>query len=285
MRYLIVSDIHGNLPALEAVLATPEARACDAVISLGDHVGFGPQPREVHLRLEELHALMLLGNHEERLHHPADFVGYNWNMLHWTLRQLEGLNSDFPVDGRLGPVWLTHGMPGNPFSLIHKATYERDLLPILDALPEDVTHLLSGHNHIQWWIEHHGRTAFNPGSVGIPEDGEGGVAPFAVMELEGERVTLTRCQVPYDLREMARAFITSGAVEAAPEMCRSVYQTMRTGEYQGVTKLMRHISWLSREHGFEFGDQEAWEAADRTWTWLEPLSTAEFWKRAEEALL
>ena len=285
MRILILSDIHGNLPALEAVLATREAQGCESVISLGDHTGFGPQPREVQRRLEELHTRMLLGNHEERLRHPADFVGYNWTMLHWTIRQLDGMSIDFPVDDRLGPVWLTHGTPGNPYSLIHKATCETDVPPVLDALPEGVTHLLSGHNHIQWQIEHHGRTAFNPGSVGIPEDNEGGVAPFAVMELLGDRVTLERHQVSYDLRETARAFLTSGAVDIAPEMCRSVYQTMRTGEYQGVTKLMRHINRTAQERGLSFGDQEAWEIADRTWPWLEPLSTADFWKHAEEELL
>ncbi|MGN0971456.1 MAG: metallophosphoesterase family protein, partial [Aristaeellaceae bacterium] len=66
MRCLIVSDIHGNLPALEAVLASPEAAACESIISLGDQVNFGPQSREVLQRLESLHAAMLLGNHEER---------------------------------------------------------------------------------------------------------------------------------------------------------------------------------------------------------------------------
>ena len=285
MRVLILSDIHGVLPALEAVLATPAAQACEAVFSLGDHTGFGPQPREVQQRLEGLHARMLLGNHEERLRHPADFPGYNWAMLHWTARQMEGMTLDFPVDDRLGPVWLTHGTPGDPYHIIERENLTAEMSAVLDALPERVTHLISGHNHIPWRIERNGRVAFNPCSVGIPEDGEGGVAPFAVMTLEGDQVTLTRHQARYDLREAGRPFLTSGAARVAPEMCRAVYQTMRTGEYQGVLKVVRHVIRAAGGMGLSLGDQAAWEAADGTYPWLEPLSTAEFWKRAEEVLL
>ena len=285
MRVLILSDIHGNLPALEAVLATPAAAACEAVVSLGDHVNFGPQSREVQLRLEGLHARMLLGNHEERLRHLSDFPGYNWALLHWTARQMEGMRADFPTDDRIGPVWLTHGTPGDPYRLIEREHLAAEMPAVLDALPEGVTHLLSGHNHVSWQIEHHGRVAFNPCSAGIPEENEGGVAPFAVMTLADDQVSLTRHQARYDLRTVGRAFLTSGAVAVAPEMCRAVYQTMRTGEYQGVLKVVRHIIQTANSMGLSFGDQAAWEAADRAYPWLEPMSTADFWMRAEEALL
>ena len=285
MRILILSDIHGNLPALEAVLATPAAQSCETVYSLGDHTNFCPQSREVQKRLEGLHARMLLGNHEERLHHLPDFPGYNWAMLHWTARQMEGLTTDFPTDDWLGPVWLTHGTPGDPYHIIERENLAAEMSAVLEELPKGFTHLLSGHNHIPWQIEHNGRTAFNPCSVGIPEDGEGGVAPFAVMTLEDERVTLERHQARYDLREAGRAFLITGAAHIAPEMCRAVYQTMRTGEYQGVLKVVRHVIRTAQEMGLSFGDQEAWEAADRTYPWLEPVATSIFWKRAEEALL
>ena len=285
MRYLIVSDIHGNLSALEAVLATPAAGACDEIISLGDHVNFGPQSRQVQQRLEGLHARMLLGNHEERLNHLSDFPGYNWSLLHWTARQMAGLRNDFPVDDWLGPVWLTHGTPGDPYHLIEREALAADMPAELDALPAPFTHLLSGHNHVRWQLTHNGRTAFNPGSAGIPEDGEGGVSPFAVMDLDGDRVTLTRCQTTYDLRAAGRAYLTSGAVQAAPEMCRAVYQTMCTGEYQGVLKLVRHVIRTASSMGLTLADQAAWDAADRTYPWRDPLTTAEYWHRLTEELL
>ena len=71
MSTLVIADVHGNLPALEAVLAHPAAQKCTEIISLGDHVNFGPQSREVHDRLTALGAILLLGNHEERLLRPA----------------------------------------------------------------------------------------------------------------------------------------------------------------------------------------------------------------------
>ena len=61
MSTLVIADVHGNLPALEAVLAHPAAQKCTEIISLGDHVNFGPQSREVHDRLTELGAILLLG--------------------------------------------------------------------------------------------------------------------------------------------------------------------------------------------------------------------------------
>ena len=50
MPTLVLTDIHGNLPALEAVLAHPAAQKCDEIISLGDHVNFGPESLAVHDR-------------------------------------------------------------------------------------------------------------------------------------------------------------------------------------------------------------------------------------------
>ena len=51
LKILLLTDIHGNLPALEAVLNTPQARSADRVVSAGDHTGFGPCPRQVTERL------------------------------------------------------------------------------------------------------------------------------------------------------------------------------------------------------------------------------------------
>jgi len=274
MPTLIVTDIHGNLPALEAVLNTPEARRCRRIISLGDHVNFGPQSRAVHERLAALGAIMLLGNHEERLLRPGDaeFAGYNWRLLHFTARQMQGIRLDLPMDLRQGNVIFTHGTPGDPYHLL----YPEEVPGALENLPEGVTTMISGHHHLSWDITHGGRRAFNPGSAGVAEDGEGGVAPFAVMEEDG---TLTRHAARYDLQAVARAFVDTGAAQAAPEMCRAVYQTMRTGAHMGVTKFIRFIIALGREKGMSLEDEEAWKLADRQWCWMETGDSVAFWAR------
>lgn len=277
MRTLILTDIHGNLPALRAVLATPEAQSCQRVISLGDQVNFGPEPREVLCLLQERGALMLLGNHEARLAHAdaPEYAGYNWNMQRWTKAQLTGLSINFPVDVQEGGCLFTHGAPGDPFHLLEPV----DLPALLDSLPEGVTHLFSGHNHAPWLIAHHGRTACNPGSLGILEDGRGGTAPFAVMEAHGDTITVTRHCAIYDVGDTARAFLHTGCAAAAPEMSRAVLHTMRTGEYQAVLKLVRFVISLG-----DPGDAAVWREADRRWPWRESMSTPEFWHRMEASL-
>ena len=95
MKYLILNDIHGNLPALEAVLADPRAAACEQVISTGDHSGFGPCPGETAALLERIGARCLLGNHDWRARHHLEpqFQSYNWSLLHWTAERLPDLQA------------------------------------------------------------------------------------------------------------------------------------------------------------------------------------------------
>ena len=84
------------------MLAHPAAQGCTNIVSLGDHVNFGPQSRAVHERLTGLGAVMLLGNHEERLTRPADaeFDGYNWRLMRWTAEQMQGIDLRLPTDLR-----------------------------------------------------------------------------------------------------------------------------------------------------------------------------------------
>ncbi len=278
MATLILADIHGNLPALEAVLAHPAARKCTDSVSLGDHVNFGPQSRAVHDRLTALGTVMLLGNHEERLNRPADaeFDGYNWRLMRWTARQMAGVDLNLPTDLLRGDVLFTHGTPGNPYHLVHTP----DLPDVLDGLPEGVRLMISGHNHHPWDVRHNGRRAFNPGSVGMSEEGRGALAAFAV--LEGSE--LTRYETPYDFDALLRAFLQTDVTREAPEMCRMVVHVMRTAKYQGVLHLVRHVSSTAKQMGLTLADEAAWKAADRTYPWPEPLTSGEYWKQMEKSL-
>ena len=278
MSTLVLADIHGNLPALEAVLRHPAAQKCGDIVSLGDHVNFGPQSREVHERLTSLGAVMLLGNHEERLQRPADaeFDGYNWRLMRWTAQQMQGADLHLPMDLRRGRVLMTHGTPGEPYHLVQPA----EVPGVLDSLPEDVELLLSGHNHHRWDVSHGGRRAVNPGSVGMAEDGKGAVAPFLV--LEGTEVV--QYEAVYDVDEVLRAFVESGVHRLAPEMCRMVAHVMRTAEYQGVLKLVRHVSATAAAMDLTLGDEAAWKAADRTYPWAEAISSEEYWNQVEKSL-
>ena len=283
MRTLIVADIHGNMVALEAVLHSEAAQRCDRVVSLGDHTNFGPESRAVQERLASLGAIMLRGNHEDRFArlHTPEFAGYNWRTLHWTHAQMAGLPLEYPLDLREGRVLFTHGTPGDPFNLV----YPKDLPPIMGALPEGVTHLISGHSHEVWLCDFGGKIACNPGSLGMREDGAGCSAPFAVMDDADGRITITQHTAPYDGDEIARRFITTGLAQVAPEMSRVVLHTMRTGECMATLKLIRFVSARAAEMGLTLGDEEAWRAADPVFPWAEPVLTSVYWKQLEERLL
>ena len=285
MPTLVLTDIHGNLPALEAVLAQPAAQKCDEIISLGDHVNFGPESRAVHDRLTELGAVMLLGNHEERLLHPADaeFDGYNWALMRWTAQQMADVDLRLPTDLRRGNVLFTHGTPGEPYHLVQPW----EISSLLDTLPDGVTLLLSGHNHTPWDVARDGRRWVNPGSAGMQElppgsdeVGEAGLIPFCV--LEGE--TLTHHTARYDVNDVARAFLRTGAARVIPELTRAVLHVMRTAEPQGAMKLILHVRDVAAGMGLSLADEAAWKAADRTYPWPEDMTSDEYWSELEKSL-
>lgn len=285
MPTLVLTDIHGNLPALEAVLAHPAAQKCTEIISLGDHVNFGPESRAVHDRLASLGAIMLLGNHEERLLRPADaeFDGYNWALMRWTAEQMAGVDLRLPTDLRRGSVHFTHGTPGEPYHLVQPW----EISPLLDTLPDGVTLLLSGHNHTPWDVARDGRRWVNPGSAGMRElspgsdkIGKPGLAPFLV--LEGTEVSHHTAR--YDVRDVARAFIRTGAARVIPELTRAVLHVMRTAEPLGVSKLILHVRDVAAGMGLTLADESAWKAADRTYPWPEDMTSGEYWSELERSL-
>lgn len=311
MPTLVLADIHGNLPALEAILSHPAAQKCTDIVSLGDHVNFGPQSREVHDRLVGLGAVMLLGNHEERLTRPADaeFDGYNWRLMRWTAEKMRDADLNLPTDLRRGSVLFTHGTPGQPYHLVQPP----EVPALLDALPEGVDLLLSGHNHTPWDVVLGGRRAVNPGSAGMrelppkrlpwPEIGHRPIsdsdcsqspsvpstrsctvarasAPFLVLE----GTSVTHYEAEYDVCDVARAFIQTGAAYVAPELCRGVMHVIRTSEPQGALKLIRHVSAVAAKMGLTLADESAWKAADRTYPWPEAMTSEEYWHQMEKSL-
>ena len=284
MPTLVLTDIHGNLPALEAVLAHPAAQRCTEIISLGDHVNFGPQSRAVHERLTSLGAILLLGNHEERLTRPADaeFDGYNWRLMRWTAEQLQGIDLRLPTDLTRGKVRFTHGTPGEPYHLVQPA----GVPALLDAMPEG-TLLLSGHNHTPWDVVHHGRRWVNPGSLGMrelpleaTEAGAAGLAPFLILEDE----EVTHHTAHYNVDDVARAYLSTGAARIAPELTRAVLHVMLTAEPQGALKLIRHVSAVAADMGLTLADESAWKAADLTYPWAEKMTSEEYWLEQEKSL-
>jgi predicted phosphodiesterase len=200
-------DIHGNLPALEAVLAEVPEDA--AVVIGGDFVG-GPWPRQTVARLRGLddRALWLHGNADREVAAEVQ-VGMSETArrsLQWSAEQLDDEDKDFirglpltvslEVDG-LGATLFCHGSPRSDEEIITSVTSDERLRRIVRDVDEKV--VVCGHTHQQFDRVLDGRRVVNAGSIGMPYEGE--VAAY--WALLGPDVELRR--TAYDVAAMLDA--------------------------------------------------------------------------------
>ncbi len=223
MRILVISDIHANLAALEAVLA--DAGSFDRVWCLGDVVGYGPQPNECVDRVQGLRRYQCLaGNHDWAALGKLDLEDFNTDArlaALWTRQQLTPDNWRF-LSNRLelvGPFeerfTLTHGSPRHPIW-----EYILDEEVAAENFPYFTTQVcLVGHTHVPViYALHDGdvravrppldqpfplgeeRLIINPGSVGQPRDGDPR-ASYLLLDVEPATVTYRRVEYPIEVTQ------------------------------------------------------------------------------------
>lgn len=235
----VLSDIHGNLPALEAVLTAFEEEEVERIVCCGDLVGYGPWPGAVIACLHEIEALSIQGNHDAaacgRL--PLDYFNRAARFaIEWTrstlsseeVAYLEGLPPSHTEDGLVmvhgslrGPLWeyiLDRFAAGESFALLDRPLG------------------LFGHSHIQGGfalleegivtidptegevdLRPGARYLINPGSVGQPRDGDPRAA-YALMDLNRGKFLFKR--VPYDIEVMMREVLRAGLPRELAERLR-----------------------------------------------------------------
>ena len=215
MRCLILSDIHANWVALEAVLA--DAPSFDEVWCLGDLVGYGPNPNECIERIQEFECLCLAGNHDWATLGRLDLETFNTdarNANNWTQTQLTSTTREYlaelPTHEQRNGVYLAHASPREPvWEYILDAN-----LAYVNFTYFDAPVCLVGHTHIPAIFvldeKVHGckslvppeasirlgnqRMIINPGSVGQPRDGDPRAA-YAVLDVD--KMVLEFRRVPY----------------------------------------------------------------------------------------
>ncbi len=233
MRYALVSDIHANLPALEAVLRDIAARAAvDATYHLGDLVGYAPWPNEVIEMLSATGIPGVAGNYdstvatdykhcgchyEDPRQEELSHVSYAWTRAHVSPRAKRFLGGlPFRIDLRpngghvAGPtVTLVHGNQTLNTVYVHRDRPDAFLEKMgasLGARAGDV--VCFGHTHVPWHRVVHGIHYVNTGSVGRPKDGDWR-AGYVVVDITANDVAAEVVRVEYDVEAAARAIITS----------------------------------------------------------------------------
>jgi len=259
MKYALISDIHANLPALEAVLEDIDQRPdVDAIYHLGDLVGYCPWPNEVVALLRSRAIQGIAGNYDSttatdykhcgcRYENPQQeelaHKSYEWTRAHVTpetKRFLAGL--PFRID-----IWPFGGhLTGKPrLVLVHGSptlntlywtedrpdSFRRQMAEIAGMKPGDT--IAFGHTHRPWFHETGGMYFLNTGSVGKPKDGDWR-ACYVLLEVGAEQPRVTFVRVEYDIERAMKAIRESELPDEFADDLRTGGSREPTVEYGTV---------------------------------------------------
>ena len=206
MRVGVISDIHANRVALEAVLG--DMPDVDALVCAGDVVGYNPWPADCVGALRRRDVPTVIGNHDRAVVTGTGFAGNGMadaGVEHARERldetAMEWL-SDLPEERLLfeGRMKVVHGHPDDPNRYTYPALFSERLLD-----GEDV--LVMGHTHVQAHERYDDGVVMNPGSVGQPRDDDPRAA-YAVVDLEA--LTVEERRVEYDVDRVVDAVEAAG---------------------------------------------------------------------------
>jgi diadenosine tetraphosphatase ApaH/serine/threonine PP2A family protein phosphatase len=227
----VISDVHGNLEALEAVLEDAKREGADEIVCLGDVVGYGADPNACIERVNEVAVATVLGNHDQaaRDGSPAEtFNDVARAAIRWTAEQITPENRErlraYPWDYVAHGARFVHASPSDPPAWRYILT-EQEAWNAFEACPEDLCFV--GHSHVPLRVVLRGgrlvvledsvielreddRLLVNVGSVGQPRDGDWR-ASYALWDPAAGRIVARR--VAYDRETASRKIREAGLPE------------------------------------------------------------------------
>jgi predicted phosphodiesterase len=234
MKIAILSDIHGNATALSAVLADMDAFSVDLVISLGDNIGYGPEPEKVVTMLRHRNISSVIGNHELAINRPDFLKWFNptaRTSLEKTLEMISPATIAYIAKLGycmvLGNCRFVHGFPpGSPTVYLFEVTPQK-LKNTLERMNEWICFV--GHTHLLEMISFNGNEVgreflkegeiylnpdekyiINAGSVGQPRDGDN-KSKYLIWDPAASKIIIR--SVPYNVDETVRKIFQAGLPE------------------------------------------------------------------------
>lgn len=233
MKIALISDIHGNLIALEEVLQDIENRDIDEIYCLGDLVGYGPSPNEVINLIKEKGIPCVQGNYDEKVtkgfdraslaNNEVDNLTIKEQILLWTqdniskenIKWLEDLpkNIEFEVEGK--KTLLVHGSPRKNNEYLYEDSTE------LDEIGEitEVDIMACGHTHMAYHKIVNGIHMINSGTVGRPKEGNPDIT-YMIINITEKNVDTEMVKLEYDYETVAKAIENSSLPNEMAEKIR-----------------------------------------------------------------
>jgi len=304
MKYAVLSDIHGNYPALRAALADAREQGAEHFLFLGDYTNSLPWPNEVVETIRGLaSATVIRGNHENYL---RDLRGQDSSL--WEDGFDSGLRVSFRThskesldyldtlpetavladgDSEIHLVHLLRAIEDCQLDLFYPSGFSRRMAAAsfdhaeylalgreaLLACPQTVAGIralsegahLFGHSHLQFHLEYEGRLLVNPGSCGSAADWDNTAAYTLLERVDGGWVVTER-RVAYDISGTVAGLNASPMAAEAPVWRGILEQGLRTGR-DGFGPFMAHTRETAGRLGraFQPVSREVWAEAVRTW--------------------
>lgn len=234
MKFAAISDIHGNVAALDAVLTDAARRQVEQIVNLGDICSGGLFPRETAERLMPLGLPTIRGNHERQLsdQSPEQMGLSDRHAATTMLPEQRAWLTELPASLWLfDDVLLVHGTPDSDLTYLLETVTETGIRPATPSEVEqrvksvDASVILCGHTHLQRTMRlDDGRLIVNPGSVGLPAYDDDRPHPhvvesgspharYAVLSDEGGGWAVDLLSVEYDWEQAARDAEANGRID------------------------------------------------------------------------
>ncbi len=305
MKYAVISDIHGNLPCLEAALADAGAHGAEQYLFVGDYCIGSPWGEAVADVLRRCPNARIVCGNEEAHFHPgvADAIAVDngqYEVTRWTYKQMSPANLAFLNALPEHLIWQEEGltlhmahrhMDVMPEGAMHRylsttptaarypegsVTHEQylaDVRALLEAdealhaaLPGMEDILIFGHTHGQWHAEIDGHLLLNPGSCGEPLDCCGFAACYTLLTIENGRYTVEERRIPMDLDAMIARVKASPQYGAARIWSELLFTAWRTSR-ESIAKFLR----FADAYATQIGDpvrpltKDTWNRAYTAW--------------------
>lgn len=235
MKIAFISDIHGNIHALEAVIEDINRQGVDSIMCNGDLVGYGPFPNEVISLVRNLKIPSVMGNYDDTIGNMKFICGCDYKdekamelgqkSIIWTQQNtseaskefLRNLSATLRIESGGKKLLAVHGSPLKINEYIFENVQDEYAKELLDSAETDI--LVCGHTHIPFSKKAGKGYIINAGSVGKPKHGKPD-ASYVILAIN-EEVRVEVRYVPYNYEAVARAIEEQGLPVEFAEMLRT----------------------------------------------------------------